>query len=223
MAHLLAVDLGYRPAHVLTSVVSNLPPERYPDFPAKIEFWHRVLTEVRAIPGVESAAAVIGVPLSGNFPARLFRIEGAPEVSGDLRPKAEIVPASDGYFGTIGIPVLRGREWTAEEIAAGRRVALINEVAAARFWPGRGPIGKRLSLDVQPGRPWLEIIGIVKATREDSPDKPPSPAIYLPMEQAQPFFPQFLAVRTAAGRPFGAAACNLLRLLDGMVVRHWYP
>ncbi len=199
LAHLLAVDLGYQPAHVLTAVVGNLPPERYGAFSAKVEFYHRVLEEVRAIPGVESAGAVIGVPLSGNFPARLLRIEGAPETSGDARPKAEIVPASEGYLKTIGIPVLRGREWTAEEVAAGRRLALINEVAAGRFWPGRDPIGKRFSLDVQPGPPWLEVIGIVKATHEDSPDQPPSPAIYLPMEQAQPFFVQFLAVRTTAG------------------------
>ncbi|HTX39798.1 MAG TPA: ABC transporter permease [Bryobacteraceae bacterium] len=198
LAHLLSVDLGYRPAHVLTAVVGNLPPERYGAFSAKVEFYRRVLAEVRAIPGVESAGAVIGVPLSGNFPARLLRIEGAPETSGDARPKAEIVPASEGYLETIGIPVLRGREWTAEEVAAGRRLALINEVAAARFWPGRDPIGKRFSIDVQPGQPWLEVIGIVKATHEDSPDQPPSPAIYLPMEQAQPFFVQFLAVRTAA-------------------------
>jgi putative ABC transport system permease protein len=93
-------------------------------------------------------------------------------------------------------------------VAAGRRLALVNEIAAARYWPGQDAIGKRLSIDAQPGQPWLEVTGIVKATREDSPDKPPSPAIYLPMEQGQPFFPQFLAVRTAAS-PAGFA--ELLR------------
>ncbi len=198
LAHLLAVDLGYRPARVLTAVVGNLSTQRYADFPARIDFYRRVLEQVRAMAGVESADAVIGVPLSGNFPGRNLRIEGAPDLAGAGPPLAEIVPASEGYFATIGIPVLRGRPWTAGDVAAGRRIALVNEVAAARFWPGQDPIGKRLSIDVQPGRPWMEVIGVVKATREDVPDKPPSPAIYLPMEQGQPFFPQFLAVRTAA-------------------------
>jgi putative ABC transport system permease protein len=197
-ARLLAVDLGYRPGHVLTAVIASLPQERYPDATAKVGFYRRVLNEVRAIPGVESAGAAIGVPLSGNFPGRLLRIEGAPAASAAASPRAEIVPVSDGYLETIGIPILRGRQWTPEAVAAGHRLALVNEIAAARFWPSRDAIGKRLSIDAQPGQPWLEVTGIVKATREDSPDKPPSPAIYLPMEQGQPFFPQFLAVRTAA-------------------------
>ncbi|MGO9254944.1 MAG: ABC transporter permease [Bryobacteraceae bacterium] len=197
-ARLLAVDPGYRPERVLTAIITNLQPQRYPDFPAKVNFYRRLMDELRVIPGVESAGAVIGVPLSGNFPGSFLRIEDVPVASGAARPQAEIVPASDGYLETIGIPVLRGRQWTAQEVAAGRRLALVDEIAAARFWPGQDAIGKRLSIDAQPGQPWLEVTGIVKATREVSPDKPPSPAIYLPMEQGQPFFPQFVVVRTAA-------------------------
>ena len=203
LARLLSVDLGYRPQRVLTAVIAGLPPERYPDLPAKLHFYRRVLDEVRAIPGVESAGATVGMPLSGNFPGSALRLEGAPIATGRDRPQAEVVPASDGYLDTIGIPLLRGRQWTAADVAAGRRLALVNEVAAARFWPGLDPIGRRLSLDVQPGRPWIEVAGIVKATREDSPDRPPSPAIYLPMEQG-PFLPIFVVVRTAA-RPAGFA------------------
>jgi putative ABC transport system permease protein len=197
-AKLMAVDLGYRPERVLTAIIATLQQERYPNFPSKVSFYRRVLDEVRTIPGVESAGAVVGMPLSGNLPGSFIHIEGTPEATGAARPQAEIVPASDGYLETIGIPLERGRQWTAEEVAAGRRLALVNEIAAARFWPGQDAIGKRLSIDVQPGHPWLEVTGIVKATHEDAPDKPPSPAIYLPMEQGQPFIPIFLVVRTAA-------------------------
>ncbi len=161
LAQLMSVDLGYRPDHVLTAVIANLPPERYPDFPAKVKFYRRVVQEVRALPGVESAGVTVGMPLSGNFPGSLLRIEGAPATN--ARPQAEIVTASDGYLETIGIPVLRGRSWTAAEAAEGRRLALVNEIAAARFWPGQDPIGKRLSIDAQPGQPWLQVTGIVKA------------------------------------------------------------
>jgi putative ABC transport system permease protein len=197
-ARLLAVDPGYRPDRVLTAIIASMDPRRYPDVPAKVDFYRRLLEEIRAIPGVQSAGAVIGVPLSGNFPGSFLRIDGVPPVSGAARPQAEIVPASHGYFDAIGIPILRGRIWTPQEIAAGRRLVLIDETAAARFWPGQDAIGKRLSVDVQPGRPWLEVTGIVKATHEIALDRPPSPAIYVPMEQGQPYVPQFLAVRTAA-------------------------
>lgn len=196
-AHLMAVDLGYRPERVLTAIIANLPQQRYPDFPSKVSFYRRVLDEVRAIPGVQSAGAAVGMPLSGNFPGSSLSIDGAPKVS-DARPQAEIVPASEGYLKTIGIPILRGRQWTAQEVAAGRRLALVNEIAAARLWPGQDAIGKRLSIDAQPGHPWLEVIGVVKTTHEDAPDQPPSAAVYLPMEQGQPFIPIFLVVRTAA-------------------------
>jgi putative ABC transport system permease protein len=203
-ARLLAVDPGYRSERVLTAIITNLEEQRYPDFSAKVNFYRRLLEEVRATPGVESAGAVIGVPLSGNFPGSFLRIEDEPAASAAARPQAEIVPASDGYLETIGIPLLRGRPWASQEVAAGRRLALVNETAAGLFWPGQDAIGKRLSIDAQPSHPWLEVTGIVTATREVSPDKPPSPAIYVPMEQGQPYFPQFLVVRTAAS-PAGFA------------------
>ena len=86
-----------------------------------------MLDEVRTIPGVESAGAVVGMPLSGNLPGSFIHIKGTPEATGAARPQAEIVPASDGYLETIGIPLQRGRQWTAEEVAAGRRLALVTK------------------------------------------------------------------------------------------------
>ena len=197
-ARLLSIDLGYQPSHVLMAIITPFDARVYPDAAAKVHFYRRLLDELRGTPGVESAGAVIGVPLSGNFPPSALRIEGMPAAPPAAQPLAEIVPASEQYFATLGIPLLRGRVWTVQDAVSERRLAVIDETAAARFWPGRDPLGQRLAIDVQPGHPWIEVAGVVKATHEDSPDQPPSPAIYLPMEQFQTFIPQFLAVRTRA-------------------------
>lgn len=195
-AKLMALDQGYRADRVLTAIIV-LTDGSYPDRPAKVNFYTRLLDELRRIPGVESAGAVTGVPLSGNIPGSPVHVEGAPE-TGAGRAWSAILPASSGYFAAIGIPVLRGRTWTRQEAEGLRLLAVVNNVAAARFWPGQDPLGKRVRIDVEPGSPWLEVVGVVQATRDGALDREPGPAVYVPMEQDAPFMPQFLAVRTAA-------------------------
>ena len=195
-AKLMALDQGYRADRVLTAIIV-LTDGSYPDRPAKVNFYTRLLDELRRIPGVESAGAVTGVPLSGNIPGSPVHVEGAPE-TGAGRAWSAILPASTGYFAAIGIPVLHGRTWTRQEAEGSRLLAVVNNVAAARFWPGQDPLGKRVRIDVQPGSPWLEVVGVVQATRDGALDMPAGPTVYMPMEQGGPFVPQFLAVRTAA-------------------------
>lgn len=195
-AKLMAVDQGYRADRVLTAIIV-LMDGSYPDRAGKVDFYRRLLDELRRIPGVESAGAVTGVPLSGNIPGSSVHIEGAPE-TGAAQTWSSILPASTDYFATLGIPVLRGRSWTRQEAEGTRLLAVVNNLAAERFWPGQDPLGKRVRIDAQTGSPWLEVIGVVEATRDGSLDTPAGPTVYQPMEQGGPFTPQFLAVRTSA-------------------------
>ena len=196
---LMAVDQGYRADRVLTAIIV-LTDGSYPDRAGKVRFYTRLLDELGRMPGVESAGAVTGVPLSGNIPGSPVHIEGAPE-TGVAQTWSSILPASTDYFATIGIPVLRGRTWTRQEAEGSRLLAVVNDAAARRFWPGQDPLGKRVRIDAQAGSPWLEVMGVVEGTRDGALDMPPGPTVYTPMEQGGPFTPQFLAVRTAADAP----------------------
>ena len=196
-SRLLSVDPGYQPDRVLTAILI-LPQERYADSAARVDFWSKLIAEVKAMPGVEAAGAVAGMPLSGGVPEVSVRIEGMSLPPGAAKPLAEVLPSSVDFLSTMGIPLLRGRSWTAPEAAAGHRVAVVSQTAAERFWPGKEPIGKRISSDWEPGSPWYEVIGVTKATRDYGLDLPSRPAVYVPMEQMRRFSPQYLAVRTAA-------------------------
>jgi putative ABC transport system permease protein len=193
-ARLLSVDPGYRPERVLTAILV-LPQARYADAVARIEFWKKLVDEVGRMPGVEAAGAVAGIPLSGGVPEVAVQIEGVTPAAG-AQPVAEILPASTGYLATMGIPLVRGRHWTDAEAKGERRVAVVNEAAAARFWPGQDPIGKRLTYGT-PGN-WFEVLGVAKSTRDYALDAPAHPALFLPMEQSRRFTPFYLAVRTTA-------------------------
>ncbi len=192
-AKLMAVDQGYRADHVLTAIIVQT--DGSPDRAAKVDFYRRLLDDLGRMPGVESAGAVTGVPLSGNIPSLPVQVEGAAETRAQ---QSGILPASTGYFAAIGIPVLRGRTWTRQEAEGSRLLVVVNDVAARRFWPGQNPVGRRVRVDAADGSPWREVIGIVKATRDGALDMEAGPAVYVPMEQNAPFLPQFLAVRTAA-------------------------
>jgi putative ABC transport system permease protein len=162
------------------------------------------------MPGVESAGAVTGVPLSGNIPSLPVHVEGAEAKA----QQSGILPASTDYFAALSIPVLRGHTWTRSEADGSRLLAVVNDVAARRFWPGQEAVGKRVRIDAPDGSPWREVIGVVKATRDGALDMEPGPAVYVPMEQDAPFQPQFLAVRTAAdaasfARPLRAAVARV--------------
>jgi len=193
-AKLMAVDQGYRADRVLTAIIVQTDATAA-SRKAKVDFYTRLLDELRRMPGVESAGAVTGVPPSGNIPSLPVHIEGAIDAS---VPVSAVQPASSDYFTAIAIPVRRGRMWTRQEAEGSRLVAVVNDVAARRFWPGQEAVGKRVRFDSPAGSSWREVIGVVKATRDGALDMEPGPAMYVPMEQDAPFLPQFLAVRTAS-------------------------
>lgn len=137
-------------------------------------FQTRLLERVRALPGVKSAA------LAGFLPLGTARSNGNIPVDGQVPPAGESgfffeqFNVSPGYFITMGIPLQQGREFAATDRQGAARVAIINEAAASRYWPGQNPVGRRMG---DPQAP-LEIVGVVPTGRYQTLGEEPRPAIY---------------------------------------------
>lgn len=123
-------------------------------------FYDRLLQRVRALPGVRSASYVDHLPLALNIRTSDLQIEGRPVPQQGEELEVDTTGAMPGYFETMGIPLLRGRGFQTADGPKAARVAIINETAARRFWPGEDPLGKRLRLDEDDS--WMTVIGVAK-------------------------------------------------------------
>jgi len=195
---ILHLDIGFRPDNIVTAI-TVLPSARYPSQESAVAFYRKVLDRLRDEPGVISAGAVDGVPLSGNITSEAMRIEGRPlQDLGENRQFAEVFGVSEDYLATMSIGLVEGRSLSRHDAQNTFRAALINEAAARLYWPNTSPLGKRFNFaGVDKDGDWREVVGVVKNTYDLNLDAPPNPAIYVPMEQG-PTPPQFLAIRTSA-------------------------
>jgi putative ABC transport system permease protein len=183
---LQAVDPGFRPEQALTFELS-LPDARYAEDPARIAFFDQLLPRLRALPGVRSAAAVMGLPLSGLDFIISFEVEGRPPVPPAQRPAMQVRVATPEYFGTIGVPIRRGRGFTADDRLGTQKVVVITEAAARQFFPGEDPIGKTIKLGWGhgPGKPRAGgmVVGIIGDVKDSGLDEANPPQIYMPLRQ----------------------------------------
>jgi putative ABC transport system permease protein len=164
----------------LISVELDLGPSVYRDEKAASDFFRNLVQRVEAQPGVQSVSFGTQQPLSsaaGNDP---FAIEGRKLDPANLTTAAWQV-VGPHYLQTLGVPLARGRDLTAQDIAPGAPpVAIINEKMAARFWPGEDPIGKRITLGLpRPDNPWVTIIGVARNTPHRTLDTQAEPDWYL--------------------------------------------
>jgi predicted permease len=172
------VDTGVADDRVLTMSVEVVEAHKDPD--ASGAFWGRLLSDIRAIPGVRSASMSVLTPLSGRDRGSRARIRGyQPPTPQDAA--VHINQVSEGYFETLGVPLLRGRMLTGNDASGGPRVALLNDTAARKFFAGRDPIGESIGFtgtDVQ-----YRIVGVVRDTRHRSLREPPPPFVFVPLRQ----------------------------------------
>ena len=167
----LKVDPGLEPEGVVGGFV-HLAPSRYPDPLERVQFVDRLLEEIRAMPGVTSAAVTSSLPFSGNYSASVILPEGYMPQPGEpvLSPFNSVV--GPGYFETLGIPVLEGRAFEAGDNEVTPQVILIDEWLADRYFPGESPVGKRMLFGTVPGmeedeEPYLyTIVGVVGSHRQ---------------------------------------------------------
>lgn len=189
---LRAVEPGFRPDHLLTLHVT-LPYDRYPQAHQASAFFDQTLERVAALPGVESAATALSLPLARGF--RGMRVSGEltlDEPTSEAMREAKIAllrPVSAGYFETMEIALLEGRTFERRDDHRAPPVAVVNETLARRFFPGESPVGRRLTTGVQLGRVGAletvsrEIVGVVRDVRFAGLDAETVPEVYVPLPQ----------------------------------------
>ena len=189
------VDRGFVTENILTMVV-RLPFARYPEDQQAVNFFNQAMERVRSLPGVRSAGMVNFLPLYGGLGSNTgFKIEGRPEPPPGQGPSTDVRVSDAGYFAALGIPLLRGRNFSDTELREARQVILINEALARLHFPNEDPIGKRLDVAMFEKPTPAEIIGVVGNVRYDSLIDESPPAVYFPHpDLAYPFMT--LVVRT---------------------------
>jgi predicted permease len=187
------VDPGCDPHGVLTLVL-GLPQQKYPEPRQQSAFFDRVLTRLRALPGVQAAATVDWLPLTERGLTEPVAIAGRPGVLAE-QPEAAVRLISPGYLRTLRIALRRGRDFTAADALDRPAVVLISESMARRFWPGKDPLGQRLILGLAP-HVSREVVGVVADVKVDGLRvAAPVPTVYQPLAQ-RPWLATTIVVRT---------------------------
>jgi len=182
MTRLAGVDPGLNPKNVLTMRMSVPQEAIYVGPPGLPRFCEDLDDHVGAIPGVRSVGAVAHLPFQGDA-GRSFQIEGrAPADPGHL-PGASYTVACPNYFRTIGIPILKGREFTRQDTVSAPGVIVINETMARAFWPKEDPIGRAIRLGGSDGAR-LTIVGVVGDVHYLGLDAPVRRQFFRPYTQA---------------------------------------
>jgi putative ABC transport system permease protein len=184
-------------ANDLASVEIDLSAQTYNDASRASDFYRQLLGKVESLPGVESATLATVQPLSGNGGSDPFVIEGRKLDPNNLTAAGwQVVGAN--YLKTLGIPLLKGRDLTSEDMqAAALPVAIINEKMAARYWPNEDPIGRRITLGLpRSDNPWITIVGVAKNVPHRAVDSQPEPDWYA-SRVVSPQRHRYLFVRSA--------------------------
>ena len=171
---------GYRTSDIFTFDVS-LPTANY-DSTTAVEFYRRLLDELRALPGVREAAAINYVPTTNYGFNGPFTVIGQPPFEPGKAPVTEYRTVTPGYFATMGIPVTRGQEFTDANGAGDRPVAIINETMADRHFKGIDPIGAGIQIGGNATITY-EVIGVVGDVRDATLDRAPVPEVFGPHAQ----------------------------------------
>jgi putative ABC transport system permease protein len=185
-ARLQSVNPGFRAAQSLTFRTA-LPAAAYRGEPERASFYQRALERVTALPGVTSAGAISALPLSGSSFGFTFEIEGdAPPRPGE-EPAMQTRVVTPDFFKAMGVPLLRGRGFTAADNANSQQVVLLSEAAVKRYFPNSNPIGRRITLGWGRGPGRLanggEVVGIVGSVKQFGLDEAEQPEIYIPHAQ----------------------------------------
>jgi len=213
LQRLQAVDPGFNSESLLTMQIS-LPSQRYrrDQYAA---FSQQLRERLQALPGAQSVALASDLPLSGSTSAGPIELEGRPDTSADGEIRMYRHRVTPGFFSTLGIPFIKGRDFTAGDHAQAPGVVIISEAMSRRYWPNEDPIGKRLR-ETDAGAPWLSIVGVVGEVKyRGLPQNPNAdPDVYFPLLQA-PNRDLSLAMRSSVDPDsLVAAARGVLQKLD---------
>jgi putative ABC transport system permease protein len=188
---LIHVDPGFNPDRVL---VLNVGLPSSAGAVQQTAFYEEVIAHLSVLPDVQSAGAVSRLPLAGGNSSRTFNTQGDNKIY-----SADIRVSTSEYFRTMGIPLLKGRNFADYDTSRSSSIAIINQAAAANIFPGQDPIGKYLT-NFGPQSVTLQIVGVVGNVRHIGLETAARPEIYLPITQMQ-WPSMFITVRTATTNP----------------------
>lgn len=174
------LDLGFNPEHVL-NVALNPQQNNYSQAQTN-QFYKELELKIKAMPGVGSASLASSVPIS-TFPSReRVYVEGQPVAVDHAQPEVLFNRVDSGYFKTMSIPLLLGREFMDSDNETAPPVAIINNTMASRLWPGQNPVGKRFSMKTTEG-PFIEVVGVAHDSKYQTIAEDPQPYFYVPIAQ----------------------------------------
>ena len=179
LRNLQAIDAGFDPAKVLVMSVdvslSGYSKER------GLQFYSELLEQVRRLRGVEAVSLATQIALGDGFGGTMRAAGYAPKAGEDL--SSDFNQIGPDYFRTMKIPLLDGREFSKSDTATTPPVAIINEAAARRFWPGQNPVGRRVIVGRAPDESVREIVGVVKDSKYRRLTEELRPAVFTPFLQ----------------------------------------
>ncbi len=198
------VNLGYEADHLLTFQF-GLPEQRYPGGEPKAAFTERLLEKVEALPGVQTVSAGSVLPMGGPGIGHGMLVEGRPAPGPGQDIPVDLRFVTPGYFRTLGIPLLQGRDFTPQDRRGSPYVIVIGQHAARSVWPGESALGKRIQME------WFEVVdgeaqdiqitatvvGIVGDIRESGFESDPETMLYWPIRQMSTN-PTHVAVRSSS-------------------------
>src|SRR6185436_5403956 len=207
------VSPGFTPNNLLTMRVSLLS-SKYAEGEPRIQLLRQTLERLKTVPGVQSAGAVLSLPLGGDTfnVGRSYIREGRPFTPEESNG-ATYLAATPNYFRTLQIPLVAGRVFSDQDTDQTTKVLIVNDSMARRLWPGESPLGKRITIWRDEKFP-REIVGVVGDTKA-SLDAEPEPQMYVPYAQDSGWGGMSLVIRTS-GDPLNtaAAARSEIRALD---------
>ncbi len=181
LLNLERVDKGFDPEDRLTFNVV-LTAARFPDAPTLHAFYRRVVDAIAARPEFTSVGTTTAFPLSGQDLENSFAVDGYVAVSPEQEPVAALRGVSPGYTVAMGIPLRSGRAFAPADDERGAPVALVNETFVRRYFAGRQPIGRRISVGGPEG-PWRTVVGVVADVRHRALATEARPEVLLPWLQ----------------------------------------
>lgn len=195
LRNLRGVNMGFTKENVFLATL-NPAMNGYPQERIK-SLYHDLLARVRVLPGVRAASLTTSSVISGSWDQESVKVEGyqaGPDEN--VSPNAAVV--SPGYFATLGIPFLQGRDFTEQDDASRPKVVVINETMAHYFFGNKNPLGKKMGTSDDPKQPPdMEIIGVVKDAKYVRVSDPPRRHFYTVMAQEPRLFDMTLQVRTS--------------------------
>ena len=191
-----SVNPGFETEHLLTWQM-NIP-QRLTTATDRLAFYQDFFARMESLPGVVSVGGTTRVPLGSTSVTTTVQIDGRPVPVAEL-PEVQFRRAMHNYFKAMGIPIRRGRDFTANDGPTAPPVAVINETMARRLFPNQDPVGQRVRTGPNATGPWTTIIGVIGDIRHGGLEEEPQPEMYITALQGPPVSP-FIVVR-ASGDP----------------------